>query len=269
MVGGHLVEALRRRGENALGTYVRKQRSYGTAHCDIRNLDSIADAVRHFKPHYVYLPAAETSVDLCEQQPVETAKVNVQGVENVARVLFEVGGSPSLLFFSSDYIFPDGGPSLVQTTTGPLQEYGRQKLAAEHFLALHYEHSYIIRTSWVWDAHKGFVNDLWRSTRMKVAGDQTGTPTYAPHFVDAALEYFLDRLDTDKVVHIAGKNMSRLDWATAAKKVLNIPVEIDHVVHEELPYVAKRPRNGGSASNFELPPLEVALEQVKRIYHVA
>jgi dTDP-4-dehydrorhamnose reductase len=254
MVGGTLVQGLLAHGHTVFAPQ--------HAQCDLEDIRSVREALE-CDPDYVHLVAAQTDVDLCEREPARTRVTNVTGPMNVVNALRELEKRPVLVYFSSDYIFGDGGPHPTRSAASPLQEYGRQKLAAEHYVTLHYSMSCVVRTSWVWDAKKGFVANLMQAQKMLIAKDQWGTPTYAPHLVTYFLP-LLFRQRTPKVLHLAGPLTSRFQWANDAKLMLGLPVEFELVTHQQLGYTAPRPVRGGSVSTVSLPDHMEALRDVRR-----
>ncbi len=96
---------------------------------------------------------------------------------------------------STDYVFDGSKPApYVETDpTGPLNAYGRSKLAGEQAVASANPDHAVLRTSWVYAAEgKNFLRTMLAlaETRpeLKIVADQHGAPGYAPDLADAVLK---------------------------------------------------------------------------------
>jgi dTDP-4-dehydrorhamnose reductase len=203
------------------------------------------------RPDVVYLPAAFPNVDYCETHPIETYETNVRGVKYVAQAANDIGAK--LIYFSSDYIF-DGqaGPYEETGIANPISEYGRQKLSAEHHIALFAKNFLIIRTTVVygWEPQgKNFVyrivKSLNESNHVKVPTDQVGTPTYASDLVRNVIR--LSKTDITGIVNVAGPScISRYDFALLIANIFSLPQNLIHPVRtKELNQSARRPLLAG------------------------
>src|SRR5687768_16843302 len=83
-VGGALLRALRENGIAALGTY-RTSPAPGLVPLDITDAAAIPALLRTHQPDVVYLTAALTAVDYCEDHADEAQQINVEGARHVAR----------------------------------------------------------------------------------------------------------------------------------------------------------------------------------------
>jgi dTDP-4-dehydrorhamnose reductase len=92
----------------------------------------------------------------------------------------------NVLHFSTDYVFPGNGVRGYREDdpTGPVNAYGRSKLAGEHALKKSGCRHILVRTSWVYGARgKNFLRTMLRFARTRdrltVVNDQHGAPTTA------------------------------------------------------------------------------------------
>ncbi len=89
------------------------------------------------------------------------------------------------MHFSTDYVFPGGvRPLREDDPTGPVNAYGRSKLAGEHSLHATGCRQLLLRCSWVYGARgKNFLRTMLRLARaresLSVVNDQRGAPTSA------------------------------------------------------------------------------------------
>ncbi len=151
---------------------------------DLADPDATAKFIRDFSPDIVANAAAYTAVDKAESEPELAQVVNATSPGRIAAELARTGGL--LVHFSTDYVF-DGtkpGPYTEDDSTGPLNVYGRTKLAGEQAIGASGCAHIILRTSWVYDIRgKNFLRTVLRLARAKkeltMVADQHGTPTWA------------------------------------------------------------------------------------------
>ncbi|MFI1162485.1 dTDP-4-dehydrorhamnose reductase [Streptomyces sp. NPDC020801] len=129
--------------------------------------------------------AAWTDVDGAERSEAAATAVNGTGVRHLARACADSGAV--LLHVSTDYVFPGDsrGPCPEDAPTGPVNAYGRSKLAGERAVAELLPHTgYIVRTAWLYGAHgRNFVVTMLelaaRRETLDVVADQHGQPTWS------------------------------------------------------------------------------------------
>lgn len=264
LVGEDLVRAAPNAGLEAMGTY-HSHPVPDMQRLDIRSRTEVQLLVAKVRPTIVYLPASLANVDYCELHPEEGYATNVVGVCNVVRAVNNVGAK--LIYFSSDYIF-DGkaGPYRENDPANPICEYGRQKLIAEHYVALHARDYLIVRTTVVygWERQgKNFVyrllNTLEAGQILKVPVDQIGNPTYAPNLAQAVVELALS--DARGVYHVVGpERVNRYEFACEAASVFGLDGSlIQPVATSQLGQPAPRPLNAGMVVEKAIAKLSVPL----------
>jgi dTDP-4-dehydrorhamnose reductase len=250
MVGSHLFQSLTKRGLWAIGTYRTYQES-SLIQLDICDSDQLNRLINDLNPAVVYLPAARPNVDWCEQNPRDSYQANVVGVYNVLGAVESIRAR--LVYFSSDYVFDgESGPYQEEDPANPICEYGRQKLLAEHAIALHCEKYLIVRTTGVFGVERQRKNFIYRLLETLQAGkplivpqDQLGTPTYAPHLVNTIIH--LAEAEQTGLYHISGHEAAdRYVFATEAARVFGLDASlIQPVLTKDLGQFAPRPLKGG------------------------
>lgn len=149
---------------------------------DITDLEAVRAAVAD---HDVVVNcAAWTDVDGAESAESAATAVNGTGVRNVALACRDNG--TRLLHVSSDYVLPGDGtePYPESAPTGPVNAYGRSKLAGEREVAgLLPDTGYIVRTAWLYGEHgRNFVKTVLglaaQRETIEVVIDQHGQPTW-------------------------------------------------------------------------------------------
>jgi dTDP-4-dehydrorhamnose reductase len=246
LVGG----ALRTAFPDAVGTYFRAP-APDLVPLDITDAAAVRALVQRTAPALILLPAAQPNVDRCELEPAESERVNVEGTRHVAMAAAEAGAR--LVYFSTDYVF-DGqaGPYEIDAPTGPINVYGRHKLAAETLVRATVADHLVVRACGVYGyqaAGKNFVMALARLAAagdpMRVPSDQWGTPTLAENLAAAVRELAL--AGHRGVVHPVGPDyLTRIDFARLAAEVLGYDdAFLQPVTTPELRQPAARPLRGG------------------------
>jgi dTDP-4-dehydrorhamnose reductase len=135
--------------------------------------------------HDVVVNAAGwTDVDGAESAEAEAARVNGAGPRNLAAACARHGAV--LLQLSTDYVFRGdaASPYPEDAPTGPVNAYGRGKLAGERAVReLLPEHGFVVRTAWLYGAHgRNFVTTMLalagQRETLDVVDDQVGQPTW-------------------------------------------------------------------------------------------
>ncbi len=166
------------------------------AELDLTDADSITRIISAGSWSAVVNAAGYTDVDRAESEQTLAFAINTDAP---ARLAAETGrrGIP-LIHISTDYVF-DGrkGAYYVESdATGPLNAYGRSKLAGELGIRAATSRHVIIRTSWVYSpTGKNFVRTILRLAaereRLTIVADQRGCPTAARDIAKASLDVAL------------------------------------------------------------------------------
>lgn len=189
---------------------------------DLADIASIAPRLATLAPAAVINAAAFNAVDKAEADDTAAMALNAHAVAALARAC-AVTDTP-FVHVSTDYVF-DGdkdAPYVEDDATGPINAYGRSKLAGERAALAAGGRVAVIRTSWVHSADgAGFVQTMIRLARERGAvdlvEDQHGRPTWAPDLADAALllaRQLLDRAPAAAgIFHYSGAgDATRADW---------------------------------------------------------
>ena len=151
---------------------------------DLLNIESIRRMMREVRPSWVVNAAAYTAVDKAESEPDLAFALNAEVPKVLGEEARKVGAA--VIHFSTDYVFDGSGErAWVETNeTGPLNVYGRTKLAGEQGLAATGAAHFIFRTSWVYGATgKNFLRSILRMARerelLRIVADQHGAPTWS------------------------------------------------------------------------------------------
>jgi len=192
--------------------------------------------------------AAYTAVDRAEEQKLECAAVNIDGITNLARKAGELG--IRIIHISTDYVFD--GHSYRPYTEGdkvnPQSVYGNTKRKGETALLGLAPDSVIIRTSWLYSPYgRNFVKTILSRSRtdssLRVVCDQVGTPTYAADLAEAIVTVIFARQWTPGIINYSNEGVcSWYDFAVAIQRIAGITgCHVYPVASVDYPTPATRP----------------------------
>jgi dTDP-4-dehydrorhamnose reductase len=216
----------------------------GRDRLDITDLARVRDAIEALAPDLVINTAAYNDVDGAETDPTQAYRVNALGPRNLALAAASAG--VALMHLSTDFVF-DGAatrPYHEYDRPNPISVYGASKLAGEQAVRdLNHRH-YVVRTAWLFHpGGRNFVNRMRALSdrpQIKVANDQVGSPTYAPHLAAAIAE--LIETEAYGTYHMGGQGeASRFELIRFLFSTLNLKTEVLPVPHTEFANPAPRP----------------------------
>jgi dTDP-4-dehydrorhamnose reductase len=154
------------------------------AEWDLTDVDATRRWVREVNPRWVVNAAAHTAVDKAESEPELAFAINAIAPGVLAEEARKIGAA--VVHYSTDYIF-DGSkttPWVEDDAPGPLNVYGKSKLAGELAVSGSGAGYFTFRTSWVYGATgNNFVRTMLRLARerelLKIVADQHGAPTWS------------------------------------------------------------------------------------------
>jgi dTDP-4-dehydrorhamnose reductase len=154
------------------------------AGADLTDRDALSRIVRETGPSLIVNAAAYTAVDHAEQEEAPAKAINADAPGLLAEEAKRLG--IALVQYSTDYVFDgaDDLPAKEGDPTGPLNVYGRTKLAGENAIRDSGCAHLILRTSWVY-AMRGnnFLQAICRLAteldELSIVDDQTGAPTWS------------------------------------------------------------------------------------------
>ncbi len=231
----------------------------GRAALDICEARSIERALSDINPTLVINSAAYTAVDEAETEVERAYALNRDG----ARLLAEASARRDIpiIHLSTDYVY--GGPQRVayggHDPTDPVPVYGQSKIEGEDAVRAANPKHVILRTAWVFSpSGRNFVKTMLsraaENERVSVVNDQHGSPTYAPHLVDAILD-LARKLSAAKdgevpwgVYHATGAGTAT--WCEMAQEVFRCSAKlggptavVDPIASTDYPTPAQRPVN--------------------------
>lgn len=219
---------------------------------DVQRAEQVRAVLDEQRPELVINCAAQTNVDLCEEEPAATLAVNALGAMHVARCAEKVGAA--VAFVSTDYVFGSAGNRPVAYVEGdppgPINVYGVSKLAGEYLTLAYNSPSLVVRTSGLY-GHAGargkggnFVETMLRLARegkpIRVVDDQRFSPTSTIEC--AAKLYALSDRAACGVYHVAAPdNCTWFEFARAIFEHQRLDVDLKPIPSTESPARARRP----------------------------
>lgn len=233
---------------------------------DLSNPDQITALLNEYKPKIILNAAAYTAVDLAEKEPELAHTINAESPGKMAEWCAE--NNAVFVHYSTDYVFPGKGMESWKENNGPgpLNEYGKSKLAGEQkILKTFYHHGldrsqfFIFRTSWVYDAvGKNFVLTMLKlgadRESLNVVSDQVGAPTFAKDIaaetIRAVEKGLKEKPFPSGVYHFC--QSGEASWFLFAEEIFGLGREknfelkvktVNPIRTEDYPTPAKRPLN--------------------------
>jgi dTDP-4-dehydrorhamnose reductase len=193
-VGHELRRSLAPLGEVVAATRDGKLVDGGSCEvADFDHLESLAALVERTEPDVVVNAAAWTAVDPAEREREAAFRANAEAPRVLAEACARRGAR--MMHFSTDYVFDGHGtrPYLEDDSTSPLGVYGESKLAGEEAIRASGADHAILRTAWDYGPRgRNFLLTMLRlgaeRDRLRVVGDQFGTPTSAALIADATAQ---------------------------------------------------------------------------------
>ena len=214
-LGYDVERELERRGIEHLGTSSKE--------LDITDRAAVERLMAAYRPDAAIHCAAYTKVDLTEDEPERCWAVNADGTRNLAAACREIGAK--MLYISTDYVFPGTGERSYETgdPTGPVNTYGRSKLAGELAVQSLLEKYFIVRISWVFGKNgSNFVKTMLRLAETKadlsVVCDQIGSPTYTADLAPL----LCDMVQTERYGVYHATNEGTCAWSEFAEAIFEL-----------------------------------------------
>ena len=219
---------------------------------DLSHPAACAAAIRQAQPQAVINVAAYTAVDKAESEEALASVINGVAPGAMAATCADMG--IPFVTVSTDYVFDGSGTAPWQPgdATGPLNAYGRSKLAGEEAVRAAGGTYAILRTSWVVSAHgNNFVKTMLRlgkeRDRLTIVADQIGAPTPARDIAAACLgiaRQLAEDAGKSGTYHLQGA--PETSWADVARAIFaeaNITCQVEDIPTTAYPTPAARPLN--------------------------
>lgn len=226
------------------------------ADLDLADSAAIASKVAEQPWAAIINGAAYTAVDKAESDVVTAWTINALAPAAFGAAC-AAAGIP-LVQVSTDYVFSGDkvGAWEPDDPIGPLGVYGASKLGGELAVKTSGARHVIVRTAWVVSAHgQNFLKTMLRLAadrdRLRIVGDQRGSPTSAADLAQAIIKIttrFLDDEATSGIVHFS--NGGETSWAGFATEIFRQSAlrggpsaHVEPIPTADYPTPARRPAN--------------------------
>jgi dTDP-4-dehydrorhamnose reductase len=273
-VGGALTPLLRQLAGSSADEAVV---TLGRADVDLSDAAALAQAVLRVQPSLIVNAAAHTAVDRAETEPDIAFAINAIAPGVLAQQAAKLNAL--LVHYSTDYVF-DGSqrtPYRESDPTHPLGVYGESKLAGEQMVQASGCRHLLLRTSWVYDSTgRNFLTTMLRLAKqhgkLRVVGDQHGSPTSAAMIAEASLQLIRSMLNQPAMqgglYHLTAQGQTT--WHGFAQAIMHkagLDIPIEAITTADYPTPAKRPAYSVLDSsklqrefNYRLPDWQQALD---------
>jgi dTDP-4-dehydrorhamnose reductase len=250
----------------------------GRGDADLSNPAACAAIIAATDADVIINAAAYTAVDKAEDEEALATIINGISVAAMARVA--AARDIPFLHISTDYVFDGSGnkPRHPGDITGPINAYGRSKLAGELGVAAAGGTYAVMRTSWVYSGYgNNFVKTMLRlgakRGALSVVNDQIGGPTSAADIADALMrmaQSLYKGQGQSGLYHFAGApDISWAGFATEIFKQARLTVDVTGIPFAQYPTPAARPANSrmdcndiAHAFGIKRPDWRVSLNKV-------
>ena len=249
----------------------------GRADVDLSDAAALVQAVQRVQPSLIVNAAAHTAVDRAETEPDIAFAINAVAPGVLAEQAAKLDAL--LVHYSTDYVF-DGSqrtPYRESDPTHPLGVYGESKLAGEQAVQDSGCRHLLLRTSWVYDSTgRNFLTTMLRLAKqhgkLRVVGDQHGSPTSAAMIAEASLQLIRSMLNQPAMqgglYHLTAQGQTT--WHGFAQAIMHkagLDIPIEAITTADYPTPAKRPAYSVLDSsklqrefNYRLPDWRQALD---------
>ncbi|MDR2936749.1 MAG: dTDP-4-dehydrorhamnose reductase, partial [Rikenellaceae bacterium] len=217
---------------------------------DIADHDAVERFLANHRVDCIVNGAAYTAVDRAESDLETARRINVRGVENLARAA--IGIDATLIQISTDYVF-DGQacfPYREEDPPHPESVYGATKLAGEEALQYSRCRGIIVRTSWLYslDGHNFLTTMLRLGAErevISVVNDQRGTPTRTGDLAGAIRTIIPQLFEAPLyggIFHFS--NAGNCTWYDFARQIIalsGLPARVEPIATADYPAIAPRP----------------------------
>lgn len=259
-------------GRGALGQYFKEYSDCiitGKSEVDVTDFKTAQSYVRKLNPDSIIHLAAETDVDLCEDNPKLAYQINTEGTKNMA-ILAREQKCP-IIYVSTAGVFSGKGdtPFTVNDKPFPVSIYANSKWRGEKEIQKIIPDHIIIRTGWVFGGFEKdnkfvgqIVRQIWQGAeKIKAVDDIFGCPTYGHDLVKS----ILDLVSSQKrgIFHIVNSGFaSRFQIALEIAKILKPGIQVLPAKSSDFPkFSAPRPKFEVIQPSLDLRSWQAALKE--------
>jgi len=251
MLGSSMIPILKEAGHEIYAT--DKNPEVGVDFLDVRDYGRVLELSTELQPDFIFHLAAETDLEICENDPHYAYDTNTIGTQNVALICKKL--RIKMVYICTAGIF-DGEKDAFYNEFDeaiPLSVYGKSKYEGEKFVKNLLDEYFIFRPGWMIGGgkkDKKFIGKLIQQIRagakeIYAVDDKFGTPTYTNDLSKNILKV----VETEfyGVYHaVCRGSASRYDVACEMIRIMNRPDIKVKVVHSDFfakDYPVNRPQS--------------------------
>lgn len=222
---------------------------------DLAQPERIRCVVREIQPDILVNPAAYTAVDQAESEAELALAINGAAPGILAEEAKRLDAL--LVHYSTDYVFDGAKPAPYREDdpVGPINSYGRSKLAGERAIEAAGCRHLIFRTCWVYGLRgRNFLRTMLRLAaerdELAVVADQLGAPTWARLIAEATALALARHAGQQGIYHLAAAGATSWHGFAAAivdrayrTGLLAKAPPVRRLASAEYPTPARRPTN--------------------------
>lgn len=203
------------------------------------------DSVRSAGLDVLIHAAAMTNVDGCAEDPELAMRSNGEATGEIARACAEE--RIRMFYISSNEVFSGKEEKIwfEYDAVGPVNEYGKSKLAGEELAGASGAEVSIVRVSWVFGSgFENFPSKMCaladRLNTLKVVADEVACPSYAPDVAEAVAG-LIDQ-PSNGVFHLCNEGpVSRFDFAKRILEVTGRDIPMEPIPQSAFPRPSQPP----------------------------
>lgn len=220
---------------------------------DVTQPRRVNEVIAHYLPTHIINCTGFINPDQCEQHPLKSYAVNVQGVRNLTQAILTIDPAIVFFHFSTDFVFKgDEGGYDERALAMPINQYGVHKYVADEIIASTLSRYYILRVASVMGCSplkKDFsraIIDAYkkRNGHVSVVNDMRISMVTTPFIAEVVLA-LLNTPPACGVYHCVASGVT--SWFDIATQIyLSQKLAVNHVIpgsFKDYQYYAPRPVN--------------------------
>ena len=189
---------------------------------DFLKLNTINEYLNKIKPSIIINCAAYTKVDMAELDFKLADTINNKAVDLLSK--WTRKNKKKLIHLSTDYVFSGKTKKKLNenSSTKPLNEYGKSKLRGELACVENDSNSLIIRTSWLYSSFgnnfvKKIIELMKTKKKLNIVNDQIGSPTYAADLAQVIIKIISSNIWIPGIYNFSNKG--KVSWYDLANDI--------------------------------------------------
>lgn len=256
----------------------KKKFFYKNYKINFSNTKNIIKIVNKVNPDIILHTAAITDVDLCEEKPSLSKKINFNLTKKISDICKKK--KIKLIFISSDQVFSKKKNNLESSRTSPINVYSLHKSMSENYIAKNLHEYLIIRTNFFGispKVKKSFINfitfNLLNKNKINLITDIIHNPISIHHLITYIIR--LHKLDVNGIFHISSdEKISKYDLGIKIAKIFGLNISlINKCKISNIKFKAQRPnymylnnKKLKKILKIRIPSIQAQIKDIKKNY---